>query len=191
MGARACFPCEGWTVGAEEGGFRRRRGAEQGMPKRMSHAPKAGTAHAVGRAGSHLIPPAPGKGSVESVLGKMCPRQPGDGPVLWSPPVGHSRSAWPRALVLPSTGPHSRGEAPPREAAWEGARRMCVSCRRALPPASTLGAGEGMPACGCPAGSPEGWSPPVPLPAVLGPRDKTMTLRQVSSLGTPLWAQPP
>ena len=32
------------------------------MPTRMSHAPKAGTAHAVGRAGSRLIPPAPQEG---------------------------------------------------------------------------------------------------------------------------------
>lgn len=40
-------------------------------------------------------------------------------------------------------------------------------------------------------GYPEGWSLTVPLPAVLGSGDKIVTLSQVFSSGTPLWAQPP
>lgn len=40
-------------------------------------------------------------------------------------------------------------------------------------------------------GYPEGWSPTVPLPAVLGPGDEIVTLSQVLSLETPLWAQTP
>lgn len=66
--------------------------------------------------------------------------------------------------------------------------RICVSCAGlGSPPASGM-LGRGHPCVGTRQGYPEGWSPTVPLPAVLGPGGEIVTLSQVLSLETPLWA---
>lgn len=68
--------------------------------------------------------------------------------------------------------------------------RMCVSCAGlGSPPASTV-LGRGHPCMGAKQGYPEGWSHIALLPAVLGSGDEIVTLRQVFSSGTPLWARP-
>lgn len=180
MGAQSLFSLQGmdrWVQRREDSGDEERsRDARQDVPCLSSwHS----THHQQGW--KPFDPLSPGKGLVMPVLDKMCPQQCGDSSI----PVDPSSGSF-QILVLPSTGPHSWGEAPPQEAAWEGARRMRVSCRRAVPPTGTWGT-----ACGCPAGSPQVWSPTVPLPAVLGAGDKAVTLRQVSSLGALTGAQPP
>lgn len=65
-------------------------------------SPKAGTAPAFGRSGSHCSPTAPGEGSVVAVPGRTCPQQSGVGRCLQSAPVGHSR------LALDSCAPRHR-----------------------------------------------------------------------------------
>lgn len=152
------------------GGHRGWRVHEKRSPKGRPVFPKARTAPAFGSSGSHCSPRAPGKGSVMPVPGRMCPQQ--DGRCLQSPPVGHSRLGWPWTLVLPSTGPRSRGRLC-CEAAWEGTMRMCVSCAGLGSPTNIWGAGEGTPMCGCQTGVPRGLVPrsaPVPLCWVQGMR---------------------
>lgn len=68
--------------------------------------------------------------------------------------------------------------------------RMCVSCAGLGSSPAPGALGRGHPCVGAKQGYPEGCSPPVRLPAVLDPGDEIMTLSQVFSSGTPLWAQP-
>lgn len=63
---------------------------------------------------------------------------------------------------------------------------VCELCRAGLPTSTGHRAGDTR----LWVLSPESWSPPVPLPAVLGPGDEIVTLSQVFSSGTLLWAQP-
>lgn len=155
----------------------------------MSRVPKGSNSTCLWQFWKPLFPQSPG----EMLGGASARRDVSPAARGWQVPAVSSSGSLQIGLASGSCAPQHRTTQPGggcAEAAWEGTVRMCVSCAGLGSPPALGVLGRGYSCLGAKQGYTEGWSLTVPRPAVLGPGDEIMTLSQVFSSGTLLWAQP-
>lgn len=140
------------------GGRRGWRVHEKRSPKGCPVFPKAGTAPATGRSGSHCSRTAPGKGSVGPVPGRMCPSSLGMAGACsllqWVTPDWAGLAP----LCSPAQNHGAGGGCAVRGCVGRHNEDLCELCRAGLP-TSIRDAGEGTPVRGYQAGVPGGLVP--------------------------------